>query len=152
MAPAKRQRPDEAANEDEPFPRGGKSMLTPLEERKLKLKAKADFERESSLAGHTSKKKLRTSTDRADEEVRCRQQGQVDAPVSSSPGKYDDSIIRYREVYSRSSLRPATSQSLWTSSSSRSASSALHDALHASRTREIRNRLLIITNEFVLKG
>jgi hypothetical protein len=152
MAPAKRQRPDEAANEDEPFPRGGKSMLTPLEERKLKLKAKADFERESSLTGHTSKKKSRTSTDRADEEVRCRQQGQVDAPVSSSRGETDYSIIAYREVYSRSSLRPATFQSSWTCSSSRSVPSLLHDALHASCTSGVRNRLLMTTNEFVLKG
>ena len=69
MTPQKRERPDEPANGDELFPRGGKSVLTPLEERKLKLRAKADFERDSTLAGRPSKKKSRSSAGKSDEEV-----------------------------------------------------------------------------------
>lgn len=72
MAPQKRERPDEPANGNELFPRGGKSVLTPLEERKLKLRAKADFERESTLAGRPSKKKSRSSGRADEEEVRGR--------------------------------------------------------------------------------
>lgn len=74
MAPVKRQQPDEPSpNGEELFPRGGKSLLTPLEERKLKIQAKADFERESSLAGRPSKKKSRTAASKSDDEVRGRQ-------------------------------------------------------------------------------
>lgn len=61
-----------APEEDVPFPRGGASLLTPLEERKLHLRAKADFEREVGAArGPATKKKRKSSSLENDVEVRC---------------------------------------------------------------------------------
>jgi hypothetical protein len=71
MGSKKRERPPEPADEDDvPFPRGGASVLTPLEERKLKMKAKADFEKESTLTKRPKGKKARSAG--ADEEVLLR--------------------------------------------------------------------------------
>lgn len=63
MAPTKRERPEvEApAADEELFPRGRSSVLTPLEERKLKLKAKADFEKEASLSTRPAKRNKRSA-------------------------------------------------------------------------------------------
>ena len=52
-----------AAEEDVPFPRGGASLLTPLEERKIKVRAKADFEREIAGSRGPERKKKRKSAD-----------------------------------------------------------------------------------------
>jgi hypothetical protein len=91
MASQKRERPEEPAKEDEPFPRGGKSILTPLEQRKLKLRAKADFERESSLAGRPVKKKSRSSVGRSDEEV-CSQTPSKNSKRTCTPGAFSDAF------------------------------------------------------------
>jgi hypothetical protein len=49
MVVKKRAEPDGGGDiSEQPFPRGGASVLTPLEERKLKLQAEADFERDGS--------------------------------------------------------------------------------------------------------
>lgn len=57
----KRSKPDEAAAaEDAPFPRGGASVLTPLEQRKLRVQAQADFDREAAAGKHEKKSAKRS--------------------------------------------------------------------------------------------
>jgi hypothetical protein len=58
----------EGTKDDEPFPRGGGSILTPLEERKLKLRAKADFERETFIGTGSGKSKRSKSSKRSAED------------------------------------------------------------------------------------
>lgn len=71
----KRPAPSGEAAEEEvaPFPRGGASILTPLEERRLKLQAQADFEREGGAAEPRKKKKKKSVADASDdpEDVCC---------------------------------------------------------------------------------
>lgn len=59
-----------AGEEDVPFPRGGASLLTPLEERQLKVRAKADFERETAAGGPKKKKKRQNTSNVEHTEVR----------------------------------------------------------------------------------
>lgn len=49
MVSKKRAEPDGGGDmAEQPFPRGGASILTPLEERKLRVQAEADLEREGA--------------------------------------------------------------------------------------------------------
>ena len=52
----KRSEPDAGPDAEQPFPRGGASLLTPLERRKLKLQAEADFKGESIRPDKAAKK------------------------------------------------------------------------------------------------
>lgn len=70
----KRKHAEAAADVDEaaPFPRGGASILTPLEERKLKLQAKADFEREGGAPAEGKIKRRKSSKTAPDESEEVR--------------------------------------------------------------------------------
>lgn len=58
-----------AAAPDVAFPRGGGSILTPLEEKKLQAKAKAEVERELAFGGGTKSKRAKKGDPKGDDEV-----------------------------------------------------------------------------------
>lgn len=116
-----------AAGEDVPFPRGGASLLTPLEERKLKVRAKADFEREaagSSRGPEKKKKKRRSAENDKDAEVRAFTSCTGPLRRIQSAAALNNLGSSRREACSRFSQQAVMCPSLWIFSSS------LCDPLH----------------------
>lgn len=86
--PKKRSQPssDEQQGDEQPFPRGGGSGLTPLEERKLRLQAQADFdaERRKGAQGAHKKRKVKGRAEESSAEVRRLHAGTASAGGSAA--------------------------------------------------------------------